>query len=182
MRSWTICILVVSSGLGCSEETIEIPRGTQLSVALESGARSDQSHPGDEIVALTTEPIQLRSKVLVPTGTRVLGVVTSATPASPGDAASLAIEFRQLEDRFGKPLSIDTHPIRLVSRDSEPAATAAPAAVVDVDTGGQSAVVGGAAEPQEAVLTSGEDIALNPGQRILFRLDTPVRIRPPVGA
>jgi hypothetical protein len=174
MRSWMIGILVACSGLGCSEETIEIPRGTQVAVALESGAWSDQSRPGDEVVAVTTEPIQLRSKVLVPTGTRVLGVVTSATPASPGDPASLAIEFRQLEDRFGKPLSIDTHPIRLVSPDSEAGETAAPAAEVDV--------VGGAVEPQEAVLTSGQDIALQPGQRVLFRLDTPVRIYPPVGA
>lgn len=182
MRSWTICILALLFGAGCSGETIEIPKGTQLSVILDNEVRSDQSHPGDEVVATTTEPIQLRSKIVVPIGTRVRGVVTSATPASSGDPASLAIEFRQFEDDEGTTVAFETHPIRLVSRDADDARQGALAAVVDVDRGDQAAVVGGAVEPQEAILTAGQEIALRPGQRILFRLDTPVRMRAPISA
>ena len=184
MRSWA-CVLplfLFAGALGCSEEMIEIPKGTRLSVTLANAVRSDESHPGDEVVAVTTEPIQLRSKIVLPSGTKVLGVVTSATPAGSGDPATLAIEFRQLQDRQGTTHSIETHPIRLVSRDPKTARTGAPATVVDVDPGGQAAVVGGAVESQEAVLTTSEDIALQPGQRILFRLDTPVRMRAPIAA
>jgi len=177
MRSW-IYILSLFFALGCSEQMIEIPKGTQLSVTLSNAVRSDESHPGDQVVAVTTEPVQLRSKIVLPSGTKVLGVVTSATPAGSGDPASLSIEFRQLEDRNGITHSIETHPIRLVSRDTTSSRIGPPAAVVDSDSGAQAAVVGGAVEPQEEVLTASEDIALQPGQRILFRLDTPVRIAP----
>ena len=178
MRSWMICTtLALLSSIGCSQDrTVELPRGTQLAVSLENGARSDRSHPGDEIVAVTIEPIHLRSRIVVPAGTRVHGVVTSATPAGSGDPATLAIEFRHLESQ-GTHLAIVTHPIRLVSRNADAVeAGAAPAAVVDADPGGQAAVVGGGVEPHEAALTRGDDIALHPGQRILFRLDNPLRV------
>lgn len=181
MRSWA-CVLSLFVALGCSEEMIEIPKGTQLSVTLANAVRSDESRPGDEVVAMTTEPVQLRSKIVVPSGTKVLGVVTSATPAGSGDPATLAIEFRQLQDRNGITHSIEARPIRLVSRDTRITPAGAPAAVIDVDSGGQAAVVGGAVEAREEVLTASENITLQPGQRILFRLDTPARIRAPIAA
>ncbi|MCA9727768.1 MAG: hypothetical protein R3E12_05400 [Candidatus Eisenbacteria bacterium] len=171
-------ILFLATGCGTAPE-IEIPSGTPLMVSLQKGVRSDRSHPGDEVVAVTTDPIQLDDRILVPAGTRVRGIVTSATPASSGDPATLAIEFQHLESREGTQLTIETRPIQLVSRWTEPedAGSLTPYATVARDLASRpSAVAGGSVVSDPTIVTPGKDIALKPGQRILFRLDHSVRV------
>jgi hypothetical protein len=163
MRAAITFIVAATCLAACGRDhrSAVLPEGTQLVVELQRGVRSDQVAPGDEVLALTIEDVLLGESVLVPTGTRIRGVVTSATPASSGDPASLAIEFRHLERDGRATVTIATLPIRLVAHRSDSSSGRVVAAGTRVE-----APVSGA-----PLLNGAEDIALKPGQRILFRLD-----------
>jgi hypothetical protein len=65
---------------------------------LETPLSSAASRPGERFSVRTTEPVTLEGRALIPTGTRISGVVTSVTPPKAGLVkASIHLAFTGIE-------------------------------------------------------------------------------------
>lgn len=71
-----------------------IPAGTVLRVRLETGLSSASARSGDEWSGVTTFPVVVEDKVLIPEGSVVRGVVAEARSAHRGTRATLQLALR----------------------------------------------------------------------------------------
>ena len=62
-------------------EPRQIIQGTQIHLKLLTDINSSSSRNGDGFIAVTTEPIMIGDQLLLPTGTRIRGIVTSISRA-----------------------------------------------------------------------------------------------------
>lgn len=87
---------------------VTIPEQTPIHVTLDQGISSNQNRPGDHFEATVAEPVVLNSKVVIPQGTPVEGLVVDARPSGrlKGRAhLELTLESMQLD---GKTYGIST--------------------------------------------------------------------------
>jgi len=166
---------------------IEIPEGTELTMALEATVSSATSHAGDVVIAKLTEPIRLGERVVVPEGSRVMGRVTTAMPSGRVKGrARLAIAFESLEWK-GHTAAIEATGIDITAGSSKKKDAAlvgggagAGAIIGGIVNGGKGAAVGaaiGAGAGGGAVLaTKGKEVHLPSGQVLKVKLTQAARV------
>jgi hypothetical protein len=167
--------------------TIEIPEGTELTMALEATVSSATSHSGDVVIAKLTEPVRVGEHVVVPEGSRVTGRVTTAVPSGRVKGrARLAMTFESVEWK-GHTAAIEATDIDITADSSKKrdaamvgAGAGAGAIIGGLLKGGKGAAVGaaiGAGAGGGAVLaTKGYEVHLASGQLLKVRLTETARV------
>ncbi len=191
LRSSALCLVtvilaisLVTCNIGCQSElqTISVPAGTSVVVALQTSLSTENASEGQTFTAETTEPTVIEGKTVAPAGTIVRGKVSSvAKPGAIKGAAKMTLDFEQLSFADGATYEFDAAPITLAGQsDTEAdverlaAGTVAGAIIGGIAKGGKGAAVGAligaGAGGTWAVATKGDHIVLEPGQR--FRIET----------
>jgi hypothetical protein len=62
-------------------EPREVARGTEIHLTLLTPVNSSQSREGDSFVAVLAQPVALDSRIVIPAGTRINGVIGTIQPA-----------------------------------------------------------------------------------------------------
>ncbi len=175
----TIALL---SGCQGGMRNITVPSGTSVVVALQSSLSTENASEGQAILAETTEPIIVEGTTVAPSGTVVRGFVTSLTkPGNVKDGAELTLDFKEILMEGNETYEFDAAPITLKAKsdaDSDierlAAGTVAGAIIGGIAEGGEGAAVGAligaGAGGTWAVVTKGDHIVLDPGQK--FRIET----------
>jgi hypothetical protein len=166
---------------------IEIPEGTEFTMALEASVSSATSRSGDVVIAKLTEPVRVGEHVVVPEGSRVTGRVTAAVPSGRVKGrARLAMTFESVEWK-GHTAAIEATDIDITAnsakkRDAAMVGVGAGAGAIigGLFKGGKGAAVGaviGAGAGGGAVLaTKGYEVDLASGQRLRVRLTETARV------
>jgi len=169
---------------------LTIPAGTVVPVVLDTGVGSATSHVEEAVHAHVTKPIVVEGITVVPTGSRISGIVTDATRSGRVKGrAHVALRFETLT-----PAGADErYPIHTtaVGRTAESTkekdaleigAPAAGGALIGALVGGKKgALIGGAAGAGGGTAivlsTRGKEVAMPSGSVLTLRLTEPVTVR-----
>ena len=171
---------------------VTIPSGTELWVTLDTPVASDTNRAEDAISGHLSRPVMIGGATVVPAGSAVNGIVTSAVKSGKVKGrAHLAMRFDSLTPKG------DAERYRIITTSASRTARATkgkdaaeiglPAlggAVVGGLVGGKKgAVIGGAAGggagTAVVLSTSGEEVRLGRGAVVRVRLQKPVTVRVP---
>jgi hypothetical protein len=170
---------------GPRRDRLVIPSGTELRIVLETALSSDQSEPGQRVVARVERATSRDGRVVLPGGTVLRGRVVRADAAGRVRGVShLSVDFDRIVVRGQE------HPLRATSLDVRGAddtrrdaaviagSTAAGAIIGKImDKGAKKGAVVGAATGAGAVLvTRGENIEMPAGSRWTVRVTDTVRL------
>jgi hypothetical protein len=160
--------------------------GTDIQVRLEQSLSSRTARMEDRFEATVVRPIRSGGRVVIPTGTRVRGIVQAAEPAErPAKAGKLDLAFDTLTLPGGSRMDIRTRVIS-IKEDVDRGDTARKAgmgallgAVIGRVVGGTKGaliglVVGGGGA---IVATKGDDVELPEGSVLTLRLERPLTVR-----
>lgn len=86
----------------------QIPAGTVLPVMLHSTLYATKGKPGQPVTGKIMQDVPLPDGASIPKGSRVVGHIVSATPASAGSPSQLALQFDQVVVK-DRQISIATH-------------------------------------------------------------------------
>jgi hypothetical protein len=167
---------------------VTLPAGTSLRLELQSAVASDSSKVEDTVRASLRQPVSVDGKAVLPTGTEVVGNVTSVERAGRVKGlARVAYRFNSLN------YSGERYDIRTNTLSHQAAATkkkdavkigigaGAGAAIGALLGGGGGAVkgaaIGGAGGTGVVLATRGNEVRLGPGADVTARLTAPVTIR-----
>jgi len=167
---------------------VTLPAGTSLRLELQSSVASDSSNVEDTVRASLRQPVSIDGKAVLPTGTEVVGTVTSVERSGRVKGlARVAYRFNSLN------YSGERYDIRTNTLSHQAAATkkkdatkigigaGAGAAIGALLGGGSGAVkgaaIGGAGGTGVVLATRGNEVRLGPGADVTARLTAPVTIR-----
>lgn len=169
---------------------LTIPAGTVLAVALRTAVSSDTSSPEDPVRGTLRRAVTIDGVQALPSGTAVLGHVTSATrSARVKGRAAVAFRFNQIDlPGDGGRTAIRSGTLTHVAPGTkkEDAAKigggAAGGAIVGGLLGGgdgaaKGAAIGGAAGTGVVLGTRGKEVRLEPGLPLSVRLTAPLTVR-----
>jgi len=169
---------------------VTIPAGTRLPVVLDTGVGSDTSRIEQPVHAHVSRAIVVRGQTVLPSGSRVSGVVTDATrSAKVKGRAHIAVRFDTLTPRDSdQHYRIRTTPVGRTAvgtkeKDAlEIAGPAAGGALIGALVGGKKGAlvgtaVGGGAGTAVVLSTRGKEIHLPKGAALTLRLSEPVTVR-----
>jgi len=160
----------------------EIPVGTEFDVRLQSRLNSGTARVEDRFDATTIVPYERNSRVLVPGGSVLRGVVNSVTPASRG--VNRRGELTLVFDRFtidGRTYSVRATVMQALQGEADTGRVAAGAGVGAIIGG----ILGGVRGALTGILiggggtvaaTEGNEVDLAPGTVLRVRLDAPLDI------
>lgn len=193
----------LTQGPHVDANTLTIPAGTKIPIALKNTISTKANHEGDPIYAQTTFPVVINDRIIVPEGTYVQGKISSIKPAGHiKGRAEVLIHFTSMIYPSGYtvmlPGSIDSAPgvdngkvkdkegtIQGDSNKGKTAATiAAPAAegtlTGAVIHGGEGALIGagigGAVGTAIAALSHGNEVKMPPGTTLEVILQRDVSV------
>lgn len=162
-----------------------IPVGQELDVRLQTPLNSGTATTEQRFEATTAVDLKQGNSVLVPAGSTVRGIVSSAEPAGKIDrSGKLTLAFDQLtvNGREYPIRALATHVYESggIREEAKTVGTAgAVGAIVGGIIGGLKGALIGAAVGSGGVIaaTEGKDIDLKPGTIIRIRMDQPVTVR-----
>jgi len=167
---------------------IEVPAGTALHVRLTSTIDSDDAHVGDGWSGVVVSSVRVRDRVVIPAGSPVQGVVTSALEAHRGTRArldlavrSVTLDGKRVAVAAGAPAVIAKSP-RARNLGAIAGGTAA-GALIGGAVGGDGhdalvgGLIGGAAATGAVAASKGYQVVLHSGTVMVFSIDEPVAIR-----
>lgn len=193
----------LTQGPHADANTVTIPAGTKIPIALKNTISTKANHEGDPIYAQTTFPVVVNDRIIIPEGTYVQGKISSIKPAGHiKGRAEVLIHFTSMIYPSGYtvllPGSIDNAPgvdngkvkdkegtIQGDSNKGKTAATiAAPAAegtlTGAVIHGGEGALIGagigGAVGTAIAALSHGNEVKMGPGTTLEVVLQRDVSV------
>jgi outer membrane lipoprotein SlyB len=172
---------------------VTVPSGTTLSVTLGTAIASDTSKVEDPVRATLKTPISIDGVQALPSGTAVLGNVTSAVrSAKVKGLASVGVRFHTVDlPGDGSRLEISTATItREANTTKKKDATkigigAGAGAVIGGIVGGgggaaKGAAIGGGAGTAAVLATRGDEVHLPAGTPLSVKLTAPLTIRVPL--
>ena len=114
---WTLPALLVMGAAGCSQEpdTVEVPEGTTMTLALETTVRSDMSRDGDIVVARTVEPVVVEGRTVIDEGASVYGELSAISIGEGDDPAKMTLDFNEIEDAYGNRHDLEAEPFTLIA-------------------------------------------------------------------
>ena len=169
-------------------ETMIIPAGTILVTSLGTRLTTDTNHTGDQFVVTTTEPITVGGRTAVPDGVRVNGVLSNVQDSGRVKGrAQMTLTFKEIVDSEGKVHAISAQPITLQadSGAGEDAVKIGAGSVIGAVIGGISgggkeaaigAAVGAGAGTVLVLATKGDEIELDPGQKLSVLITSPANV------
>lgn len=166
---------------------VTIPETAKISIKLTSPVSSETSRVEDAVEAELAEPVIIDGDEVLPTGSLVKGVVTSAVPTGKVKGrASLALRFQSIE-ADGVKYPIDAQFSRLaksekgddVKRVGIPAIGGA--VIGGIIGGGKGAAIGaaagGGAGTAAVLMTAGDPVTLAEGATLSLTIGQPVDVR-----
>jgi outer membrane lipoprotein SlyB len=171
-------------------DEVTVTAGTLLAVDLETALVSNGSHVEDAVYATTRKAVVVDGIEAIPAGTRIMGVVTEATPAGKVQGrARLAFSFNQLT-YDSEPYRIETKRLAYTAQSTKKedatkiGVGAAAGTLIGALAGGKKgaavgAAVGGGAGTAVVLSTSGDEIQLPAGTDLSVELSSPVTITVP---
>jgi hypothetical protein len=169
-----------------------VPAGTTLALQLDSAIGTDTSRVGDAVEASLTETVLVDGVAVLPAGSVVKGVVTTADPSGKvRGRASLAVQFRSVSvDGHDETYALSAGLRQTASAETMSDAKtigipAAGGAVIGAILGGKKgagvgAVVGGGVGTAVVLSTTGSDIHLPRGTALAIALDNALDVRIPI--
>lgn len=196
-----LAVLGLLSGVA-SAQSREVPARTILKLSMDNLITSSDSRIGDPFTATVFEDVRVGGELVIPQGAKVLGRITSVTPAQrPNKSGTIAVEFERLifsPDRSiaieGQLTSLDAAERRQIDEegrlegDSTSRRTvifvgggaAGGAAIGAIAGGGKGAGIGAAigagAGILGALLQKGEEAQVVKGQKFGMELLRPIRV------
>ncbi len=170
-------------------ETFVIPDGTSVVASLDTRLSTETSHSGDTFAATTTEPIMVGGRTAVPTGARIHGVLSDVQASGRvSGRARMTLKYESIVDSQGKTRTISALPLTLQAASAtggdveKIAAGGVLGAVIGgIAGGGKGAAIGaGAGAGAGTILmlaTKGDDLELNPGQKLAVHLTGPASVQ-----
>jgi hypothetical protein len=168
---------------------VTIPAGTVVPVVLDTGVGSATSHVEEAVHAHVTKPIVVQGVTVVPTGSRVSGIVTDATRSGRVKGrAHVALRFETLAPAGAEQhYTIHTTAVGRTAESTkkkdaiEIGAPAAGGALIGALVGGKKgALIGGAAGAgggtAVVLSTRGKEVALPKGSALTLKLTEPVTV------
>jgi hypothetical protein len=159
-------------------ETMTIPAGTRVLASLDTPLNTDTNHAGDAFVATTTEPIVINGNTVAPSGTKIRGSLRDVQASGRVKGrARMTLAYQEIVDSAGNAHPISALPLTLQAAsethgDVEKIAAGGVlgAVIGGIAGGGKGAAIGaGAGAGAGTVLmlvTQGDDVELNPGQKL----------------
>ena len=166
---------------------VTIPESTKIALKLNTPVSSETSRVEDAVEAELIEPVIIDGQEVLPTGSLVKGVVTSAEPTGKVKGrASLALRFHSIESD-GVKYPIDARFSRLAPSEKSDdvkrvAIPAAGGAVIGAIIGGKKgaaigAAAGGGAGTAAVLMTAGDPVTLGEGTHLSLTIGQPVDVR-----
>jgi TolA-binding protein len=167
--------------------TVEIPVGTEMDVRLQNGLNSGTNQVEDRFEATTLVDVGVNSRVVIPAGSLMRGVITQVEPATRTNrTARMTVSFDQVTVN-GQPYAIRGTVTQAIEGSGIKGETAR------IGTGaGVGAVIGGLLGGFKGALagiliggggtiaaTEGKEVQVPQGSVLRVRLDTPAYIAPP---
>jgi hypothetical protein len=165
-----------------------IPAGTRVVAALGTHLSSDTNHAGDPFVATTTEAIVIDGKTVAPAGTKIRGGLRDVQASGRVKGrARMTLAYEEIVDAAGNAHTISAQPLTLQAAsdthgDVEKIAAGGilGAVIGGIAGGGKGAAIGaGAGAGAGTVLmlaTKGDDVELNPGQKLYVHMTSATSI------
>jgi hypothetical protein len=196
-----ILVGLLMAGLATSAETrldarradvreITVPAGTRLSIVLDTSVGSDTSRVEEPVHAHLAQPVVVRGVTVLPAGSSVSGVVTSATRSGKVKGlAHVAMRFDSVtpkgEDaRYQIRTTAVGRTAEATKRKDalEIGGAAAGGAIIGALVGGKKgALIGGAAGggggTAVVLSTRGKEVHVPKGARLMLKLSAPLTIR-----
>lgn len=170
-----------------TEQTYEVPKGTELTIRLTHALNSGTNQPGDRFEGVVDEPVHVDQVLVIPQGARVEGVLTEVKESGKvKGVAEMRLDLRTLEVD-GKSYDLAVHPLTFRASKSTKkdaaviAGSSAVGALIGAIAGGGKgaavgAGVGGGAGTGYVLMTEGEQVRLRAEQRIRFELTDSVEL------
>jgi hypothetical protein len=159
---------------------VTIPAGTGLLVKMQTAIVTGKVKPGDPFIAVVEKPITIDGKTVIRKGAKAYGRVVEAVAARRlAGQAKLIIQIVEVETASGT-VSINTQSHEFQGAKSgtlRKVAVGAAIGNIDRDDNRKKGAQEGAAYGGiVAVMTPGNQIAINPGTLMEFRLVAPVKV------
>lgn len=169
-------------------QSMTIPSGTHVVASLDTRLGSDTNHTGDPFSATTTEPIIVAGRTVAPSGTKIRGTLRDVQGSGRVKGrGQMTLAYEEIIDSAGNTHSISAQPLTLQAAsethgDVEKIAAGGVlgAVIGGITGGGKGAAIGaGAGAGAGTVLmlaTKGDDVELNPGQKLAIHMTSDTSI------
>ena len=169
-------------------ETMVIPAGTNVTASLETSLSSKSNQAGDQFRARTTEPVIVDGKTVVPTGAMVHGSLSDVQASGKiKNRARMTLNFQEIEDVRGQMHRISAQPLTLQGESNTKgdvekiAAGGVLGAIIGGIAGGKKGALIGAGAGAGAgtvivLATKGDDVVLDPGQKLNIHMTSSTSI------
>ena len=159
-------------------ETVVIPDGTMVVAALDRQLTTETNRTGDPFGATTIEPIIVGGRTAIPAGAKIQGVLRDVQASGRVQGrARMTLTYESIVDAQGKTHTISAQPLTLQAASATRGDVEKIAAggviggiIGGIAGGGKGAAIGaGAGVGAGTILmlaTKGDDLELNPGQKL----------------
>jgi hypothetical protein len=170
-------------------ETLVVPDGTIVLASLDTQVSTETNHSGDGFSATTIEPVIVGGRTAIPAGAKIHGVLRDVQASGRVKGrAQMTLTYESIVDSQGKTHAISAQSLTLraassTSGDVEKiaAGTVLGAIIGGVAGGGKGAAIGaGAGAGAGTILmlaTKGDDLELDPGQKLSVTMTGPTSIQ-----
>ena len=170
-------------------ETFTIPDGTAVVASLDTYLSTETNHSGDAFSATIVDPILVGGQTVVPSGAKIHGVLRDVQASGRvAGRARMTLAYATINDAKGKSHTLSALPLTLQAASTTgddvekiAAGTVLGAIIGGVAGGGKGAVIGaGAGAGAGTILvlaTKGDDLELNPGQRLAVHMTGPMSVQ-----
>jgi hypothetical protein len=185
-----------SSGAGANQkqdrETLVIPTGTTVVASLDTSLSTDLNHSGDAFTATVNQPVVVDGRTLMPSGSQIHGVLQDVEDSGRiKGRARMTLLYQSIVDPDGQQYGISAVPLTLqaaseTNSDIEKIAAGAVlgAIVGGIADGSKGAAIGAGAGAGAGTIymlaTKGDDLELNPGQRLAMHMTKSMSVQVPV--
>ena len=172
-------------------ETLVIPDGTSIVASLDTQLSTETNHTGDAFRATTTEPVIVGGRTVVPTGAQINGVLRDVEASGRIEGrARMTLAYETIVDSQGKTQTISALPLTLQAASATRGDVEKIAAggvlggiIGGIAGGGKGAAIGaGAGAGAGAIImlaTKGDDLELNPGQKLAVHMTGSMSVQVP---
>ena len=168
------------------QETLVVPGGTSILATLQTPLSTDANSTGDPFSVTTVEPIVVNGTTVVPSGSRIDGVLHDVQASGRiKDRARMTLVFQTIVDATGKTHAISASPLTIKAASEtrndvlKIAGGGAAGAIIGAISGKKNGAVIGAAAGAGAgtilvLATKGDDVELGQGVKLSVQTTGPM--------
>ena len=173
-------------------ETLVIPNGTLVVASLDTQLSTETNHTGDPFHATTTEPTIVGGRTAIPSGAQIHGVLRDVEASGRIEGrARMTLAYETIVDSQGKSHTLSAQPLTLQAASATRGDVEIIAAggvlggiIGGIAGGGKGAAIGAGAGAGAGTIimlaTKGDDLELNPGQKLAVHMTDSMSVQVPV--